>query len=168
MNRIVAAIFLVFLSGFARGATPNDYTFTLIPASPTAGEPFALRVDVAPGGCWPLHPLLPVSPQGSNVLRLEIVISDMCTPNLPAQERTYEIASLGAGAYTFRYAFCGPTMFGYTCTDVRDVPVTVVAEALSARPHTVPIWSRAGMVATVALFVLAALASFAGMSVKGR
>ncbi len=39
-------------------------------------------------------PLLPVSPQGSNVLRLEIVISDMCAANLPAQERIYAIEVL--------------------------------------------------------------------------
>ena len=157
MNRMAMMLVLVLFSGFLHAGTSDKYSFAVLPPSPIAGESFSINVSVSEGSCHVLLPIFPVSPQGSNVIRFEVVVGDTCTPNLPAQERTYSIGPLDVGSYTFRYAFCGSTVFGYNCSTIRESAVTVVPGAVSPRAHTVPIWSLAGMGTAIVLIALVAM-----------
>lgn len=150
------------------GQTSEKYKFTVLPSSPEAGRPFNIRVNVAASSCHVLQPLFPASPQGSNTFRFEVVITDGCIPNLPAQERLYEIAPLPAGLYVFRYAFCGSGVFGYNCTTIREANVSVAPGAVARQVHTVPAWSWGGKASMIALMVFGAFASLQELSSRQR
>lgn len=159
MNRLVFTLLFFTFSSTAWAGTSDRYTFTVVPSSPVAGQPFSIKVNAGSGSCHPLQPLFPASPQDANVIRFELIISDICTPNLPAQEQTYEAAPLSAGNYVFRYAFCGSTVFGYSCTTIRETEVQVVKGATSTEPHAVPASSWISLTTTFSLMLLTALLS---------
>lgn len=165
MIRTALLVFSVFYSGILWAGTFDKFSFTVLPASPVAGEPFSIKVNVVAGSCHQLSPLLPITNLGADIIRVEVVISDICTVN-PAQERVYQIPPLAAGEYTFRYAFCGVTVLGYSCTTIGEDTVVVSPGSVPARPHAVPTSSWAGMAATVLFVLLAAFARLIGQERK--
>lgn len=153
MHRI--ALLGLLLGGNAFAGTLADFSFTVLPASPQANQPVQIRVNVEAGSCYPLHNYLGVSHPGPGIVQFEVIISDTCTPDLPAQERVYDVGSFVAGQYVFRYALCGQIMSGdYVCTTVTEEGVTVSPGGISIDAHAVPALSWMGLSAAVGLILL--------------
>lgn len=163
MTRTLFLVFALLYAGIGCAATFGDFTFDVEPSLPVAGAPFDIRVGVAAGSCHRLAPLLPTTALGEHIIRVEVVTSDMCTSN-PAQERTYAMPPLAAGSYTFRYALCGVTVFGYSCAALGDETVTVVPAEAAGDIRVVPTLSESGVAVTALIVLLAAFVSLVEQS----
>jgi len=154
----------LLLAGSAFGQT-GQYSFSVIPASPIAGQEFQIRVNLSNLGCVPLPSTLPASPLGNNVIRYELYVPDSCFP-FPQQEQTYAVQALPAGQYTFRFAICPqpiPPPQGSTCSTLSEQTITVAG---SASPSVIPSlswWGLSMLTCIAALFGLVAMRRAWGM-----
>ncbi len=154
MRKFAFCLFFALLAitgaAFAGGPT---YTFVVIPAAPTAGQPIQIQVSVGPLACNALPTVLRVATLPGNVIRFDLWGSDACLPDLPAQQRTYDIGSFPAGQYVFRLADCG----GNFCV-TRSEQTVVIGGAGSGATQPVPVLTHIG-VAILALCLLALAAT---------
>src|SRR5690606_24478242 len=106
-----------------------QFTFTVVPSSPVANQQFQIRVELGNLGCVPLPDALSTTGSGGNVIRYELHVPDSCFP-FPPQARTYSVAPLPAGNYTFQYVYCphaNPPQPDELCSTISEQTVTVVA-----------------------------------------
>jgi hypothetical protein len=148
--RVRIALITLLAASAVTAGTVDDFTFTMAPPSPMSGEPVQVRVDVAANACYPLPPALVTSQPSANVTQYEILISDTCAPNLPSQSRTYDIGPFPAGLRTIRFALCAGTVFGYVCSPLSEITLTVRGALNAAR--TVPALSSAALAALIGIF----------------
>lgn len=145
------------LAGFlgTANAAENLYAFTVIPAQPTGGQAFQIRVTKAFDPCGlPLHPtILPTKDLGGGVIQYIVPGGDGCELNLPPQDITYNVPALAAGSYTFRFDICG--FFPTDCYTLEERAVTVLGQAGFTR-HTIPTLSSLGAISLAALLCIAA------------
>lgn len=162
MTRILLFLGLCLHAGIAMCSVAEDFTFTVIPGAPTPAVPIRIQVDVEAGSCYRLPTFLEVTRPGENVVQFEILIDDTCMPNLPLQQEIYDVGPLAAGNYVFRYALCGVTMSGYTCTILDSASIAVGLHA-APQPSVVP---SSGIASAATLFVLVVV--FGGLRLRGR
>lgn len=162
MTRILLFLGLCLQAGIAVCSVAEDFTFTVIPSSPTSALPIRLQVDVESGSCYRLPTFLETTRPGDNIVQFEILIDDTCAPNLPSQQEVYNVGPFAAGQYVFRYALCGVTMSGYTCTILHSTPIVVGLHA-APQPSVVP---SNGIVSAALLLVL--IVAFGALRLRGR
>jgi len=132
----------------AAWAGNSGYTFTVLPSSPVAGQPLQIRVQTIAGMCTPLPTALLVDTPEAGVVRYGVASSDACfPPNIPAEDRTYDVPSLASAQYVFRFAVCGavPTpSLPDGCATLEEQSVVVFG--ISAAGFTIPALSWGGIV----------------------
>lgn len=149
MRTVLCLLFLLLCSVVhVAWAGNSGYTFTVLPASPVAGQPFRIRVQTIAGLCTPLPPTLAVDHPVEGVVRYRVASSDACEPpNIPAEDRTYDVSALAPGQHVFRFAVCGavPTPGNPDgCATLEEQSVTVFG--IAATSFTIPALSWEGIV----------------------
>jgi len=155
---------ILFLAGPVLGQA-GQYSFTVIPSSPSANQGFQIRVNLSDLGCVPLPDALQITPLGGNVMQYEVHVPDSCFP-FPPQERTYAVGGLPAGQYMFRFAICPqhiPPLPGSTCSTIATRTVAVTAGAGTTRAIPALSWQGLSIVTLItALFGLVVLRKWQG------
>lgn len=138
----------------------NNFTFTVLPSSPIAGQGFQVRVGLAALSCYRLPPSLPTTDLGNNVIRFDVIVPDSCAA-FPQQEATYPVGGLAAGQYTFRYALCPQFVppIPNSCSTLTEQSVTVGGGASVGSIPTIGVLGEAILIAFMCLLALAARSS---------
>lgn len=130
-----------------------NYTFTVVPSQPVAGQAFEIRITQPFDGCGiPLPPLIDTADLGNGVIRYAIPGYDYCELNVPSETRSYSVPALPAGIYTFQFAACG--LFPVDCHTFEERVVTVLP---APRRFTVPGLTPVGAAVSIMLLAAAAI-----------
>ena len=161
MRAILLGLLLLAAAGPTRAdGADHGYRFTVAPQPARENESILVTIETLEQKCEPLPAAVGLEDLGGGLMRVRIFGGDECTPN-PPMTRSYNVGTLPAGRYVFRFAICGflPSIPGADdCTpSLEDVPVRV--QGIAATPHTIPSASPLGL-ACLALLA-AACAAFA-------
>lgn len=155
--RILLAAVLLALPALAAAANPYGYVFSVQPNPVPPGHAIRVTIETTYPPCVPLPPALIPLVRPDGVVILELLTSDGCE-NTVNESRTYDIGTLPAGDYVFRFAVCGgnppPGSSGNGCGVLEDVSVRV--RGLTGSTFTVPATTGAISAALAALFALLA------------
>jgi hypothetical protein len=148
------AFFTLMMLAPATGAQITGFSFTVLPSSPPADQPFLIRVTADALSCYTLPDAITISQPSANVVQYELRMFDSCLP-LPEQERTYVVPPLPTGAYTLRLAGCvsaTPQLPSTLCGTLAEQGV-VVAPAPSVIP-SLSFWVLSALAGVVGIFGL--------------
>lgn len=157
--RILLALALLAASASTWAGT-DGYTFTVSPNPVPPGQAITVTATNATVHCFPLPVTMPFQDVGGGVIEFDLLVSDACF-NAPPETRSYNIGTLPAGDYTFRFIGCAgnapPGAPTPPCGEFGSVPVTVFG--LSGTRFNIPMLSGSMMILLgFAVMVIGALA----------
>ena len=159
--RTKLALTLLLMASGTQATNPYGYLFTVSTNPVPPGSNITITIQTTEPPCRPLPDTLFPVPQEDGVVLIGIPDSDGCEV-VPLETRSYSVAPLPAGNYTFRFYACGGLDVETgeeACTTLEDVPVTVFGLSATRTVPTISVLAGAALGALLLLLARRRLAS---------